>query len=167
MTGQLPTAARVRELFAYDASTGVFTRRVRTSNRINVGDVAGVQDRKGYLLLRVDGVIYKAHRVAWLYVHGDWPQGLIDHINGNTSDNRIANLRDVSRAANMQNLKRAMRTSSTGMLGVHRNPGAVKPFKARIVANGVPRHLGVFDTAEEAHEAYLSAKRELHQGNTL
>jgi hypothetical protein len=96
--------------------------------------------------------------------HGAWPDGCIDHINGQKADNRISNLRKVTHAVNMQNQHRAARTSKTGLLGV-------SPNKTRFVANinvdGRRVYLGSFATAHDAHSAYLSAKRELHAGCVL
>lgn len=77
------TAERLRELLEYDEDTGVFKRKARTSNRISIGDIAGSSDAKGYVCIRVGGKTYKAHRLAWLYVYGEWPTGEIDHINHN------------------------------------------------------------------------------------
>ena len=87
------TAARLRELLQYDPETGVFTRLVKTSNGIKVGDVAGTADARGYILIRVDGWLHLAHRLAWLHMTCEWPKGMIDHINGVRDDNRWSNLR--------------------------------------------------------------------------
>ena len=83
------TAERLREVLDYDPDTGVFTRKVRTASSVKVGDVAGSLNGKGYIRIRVDGRLYFAHRLAWLYVHGEWPVDQVDHINGIKNDNRI------------------------------------------------------------------------------
>jgi hypothetical protein len=111
--------------------------------------------------ISLDNIYYRAHRLAWLYVHDVWPDDQIDHINGCRDDNRIANLREVTNAQNMQNLHRPHSRNTSGYLGVHfvreRNR-----WGAQIRDNGRKRNLGHFATAEEASAAYLAAKRELH-----
>lgn len=104
------------------------------------------------------------HRLIWVYAYGQEPEGVIDHINGVKTDNRLANLRDVPQRVNMQNQTRAHRQSSTGVLGVF---PAGRRFISKISVDGLQRELGRFDTTAEAHAAYIAAKRQLHQGNTL
>lgn len=149
--GPALTAVKLRELLDYDETSGIFTRRVRTSNRIKAGDRAGTPDANGYCCIRLEGATHKAHRLAWLYVHGVWPSGEIDHINGVKSDNRIANLRDVTKSVNQQNRRRVRGYNRDG-----------KQWKAQIRADGVTHHLGCFKTEDEAHRAYLAAKERLH-----
>lgn len=159
------TADRLRELLHYDPETGLFTCQVRTGSRSKVGEVTGCSDGNGYLQIRILGRSYRAHRLAWIYVHGCWPARDIDHINGVRDDNRIANLRDVTRSINMQNIRTATAgNKSSGLLGVS---VAKLRWKAMIRVNGRNEHIGVFDTPELAHEAYLSAKRKHHLGNTI
>jgi hypothetical protein len=85
-------AARLRELMHYEPETGRVVRRTATRGH-RAGAVAGCTRRDGYQVISIDGYRYLAHRLAWLYVHGAWPDGDLDHINANPSDNRIANLR--------------------------------------------------------------------------
>jgi hypothetical protein len=162
------TAERLRELLAYEPGTGLFTWRVdRCLNRIvKAGMVAGsTHTTYGYVYIGVDGRNYRAHRLAWLYVHGAWPEHEIDHINGLPADNRIVNLRDVTSSANKQNLRRAKSSNkSSGLLGVQKKRNR---WYAHITVRGRQRHIGVFDTPELAHAAYLFAKRQSHEGNTL
>lgn len=157
-------STRLRELLYYDASTGVFTRRVTTSPKAQAGTVAGGLDGKRHWVIRVDSRRYQAHRLAWLYVYGKWPDGDVDHINGDGADNRIANLRDVSHATNMQNQRQARRTNTSRYLGVTKKRNK---WQAYITAAGKPQYLGVFDTPEEAHAAYVEAKRQQHAGCTI
>lgn len=159
-----PTAARVRELFFYDAETGVFTRIVPISERDPAGKVAGSLQTQGYQQIRVDGGRYLAHRLAWLYVHGEWPKGVIDHINGIPLDNRIANLREADIQINAQNLHKARSDSLTGIQGITK---VWNRWRAQIHIDGSSRYLGSFATPEEAHAAYVAAKREIHPGCTL
>lgn len=155
----------------YDPETGLFRWRLDIRGGRNnallkarAGDVAGFPDGYGYWAMSVGGIRTSGHRVAWLYTTGEWPESDIDHINGRRSDNRWSNLRLASRSVNMQNLKGPHKDSSTGYLGVERKR---ERYAARICINGKKRSLGVFDTAAQAHEVYLAAKRRLHEGNTL
>jgi hypothetical protein len=113
----------------------------------------------------VDGKEYRVHRLAWLHVHGVWPSAEIDHIDGIRTNNAIANLRDVDRATNCQNMRKALPANKgSGLLGVY--PSDNK-WRARITVNNRAVGLGTFDSKETAHEAYLAAKRTLHGGCTI
>lgn len=157
------TAERLREVLDYDPDTGVFTRKVRTGN-VKIGDVAGSFNGKGYIRIGIDGRLHRAHRLAWLYVTGEWPKDQIDHINGDRGDNRLANLREVNNAENQHNLRKARADNTTGFLGVSPRYGK---FRAYIMVDGKNKHLGCFPTPEAAHAAYLEAKRGLHPFGTL
>jgi hypothetical protein len=157
------TQARIQELLHYDPETGVFTRK-KPGPGIAVGQVCGTVDQEGYVRARVDMKTYGVHRLAWLYVKGQFPAGEVDHINGNRRDNRIENLRDVSKASNLQNQKRAQAGSRSGLLGAYYNQGK---WRAAIQTNGMNKNLGNFNTPEEAHQAYLAAKRVLHSTCTI
>lgn len=154
------TAERLRELLHYDSETGVFTNRVSRSPKAQAGMVAGSQDQNGYLLIRIDWKLHRAHRLAWLYVYGEWPKGLLDHRNRIKSDNRITNLRPADKVLNGQNRAAAQSNNETGFLGVCRHFDG--HFRAVIQHDGRQRHIGLYDTPEEAHAAYLEAKRRLH-----
>lgn len=160
------TRERLAALLKYDPETGAFTRLV-SSGRGGAGGIAGSPDRNGHIQITVDRRRYAAHRLAWFYVTGEWPEGVIDHRNGARSDNRFNNLRDISQEANTQNLVRATRRNQCGLLGVRRNRSRLNPWSAVIVARGQFKHIGVFPTPEAAHAAYVTAKRQLHEGNTL
>jgi hypothetical protein len=161
------TQSRLQQLLDYDPDTGLFKWKIANSKRVRVGDVAGSPSIKGYVLIGVDGSVYRGHRLAWLYVYGEWPKHYIDHINGVVTDNRIENLRDVSTMVNMENQKAApSHNKSCGVLGVSREKNHRK-WRAVITTEGRQRHIGYFDTIEEAHEAYLAAKRQLHVGCTI
>jgi hypothetical protein len=153
------TAERLREYLSYDSETGVFSKRGKS--------VGFLVPPKNYMRIYVDKRQWLAHRLAWLYVHGVWPAGQIDHINGIKIDNRIANLRCVSPAENMQNILRAKSyNKSSGLLGVTWAERE-KKWKAQISVGGISRHLGYADTPDAAHEIYLESKRKLHQGCTI
>lgn len=162
-----PDADRVRELFQYDAAEGALTWRIFRGGKLP-GERAGSLKSNGYRYVSVDRTKYGEHRVIWLYVHGVWPIGDVDHIDGDCGNNRIANLRDVPKQMNMQNLRRAHKDSISGFLGVGKQKyDSGRPWVANIMVAGKQTHLGSFSTPEEAHACYLRAKRELHPGNTL
>lgn len=163
MKNQTLSAERARELFAYDPETGNLVWRV-DRYRVKKGDVAGHLQPDGYRKIRIDQAPYWAHRVVWLVVHGEWPHHTLDHINGNPSDNRLQNLRDRSFRSNQENQRRAHKNSKTGVLGVYPSKGR---YVASITVDWVSKRIGTFDTTEEAHQAYLGAKRELHAGCTI
>ena len=161
------TAALLRTLFHYNQETGIFIRKVKTSPRSKVGVPMGTQSGSGHLQIRFNGAKHLAHRLAWLYVHSKWPEQNIDHINGDPADNRIANLRDVSASINAQNQRSATKKNKRSMLlGAHFHAQSGK-FLAHIRLNGVARHLGSFDTEQEAHEVYVAEKRRVHEGCTI
>ncbi len=160
------SAKRLHELLNYSPDTGVFTRRVRTSQGNRAGDVAGGPHNAGYWNISVDGRRYLAHRLAWLYVHGEWPPSEIDHIDGNRNNNQIANLRIASRSLNQQNRTRPTKHNQLGVLGVYYSKRRGR-FVASLRNEGRNVHVGEFATAAEAHDAYVSTKRVLHSGCTL
>ena len=121
---------------------------------VNTGDRAGSVLRDGYRQVKVNGKQYREHHLVWLWHYGYLPKE-IDHINCIRDDNSIENLRECSRAENMQNRKIPMKTNTVGVLGVTRH---YNKFRAAITRNGVKTHLGLFDTAEAAHRAYVSAQ---------
>lgn len=154
------TQDRLHELLHYDEATGHFTRKVTTAARAVAGTVAGDVDSKGYWRLRVDCKRYLAHRLAWFYVHGEWPEE-IDHKNRVRTDNRLSNLRSADRFMNKHNTKCHKDNLST-LKGVSFHAPS-KRWRARIHVNGGELWLGAFDTPEEAHGAYVEAARK-HYG---
>lgn len=155
------TQEKLKELFNYNPEEGVFTRKKRTSNRIKVGDKAGYLHPGGYIKIRTDNgnKISFAHRLAWIYHYGVNPDSEIDHINGIRTDNRISNLRLATDKQNAENRHSAPSNNKTGLLGV--SPIGNR-FMANISNNHKQIYLGCYKTPEEAHHAYLSAKRQLH-----
>jgi hypothetical protein len=146
---------RVKQVLNYDAETGIFTWKVKTSPRTVVGREAGCICSDGYKRVRIDGRLYLAHRLAWFFVNGVWAEKFIDHINGDKSDNRVSNLRPADQFQSARNTERH-KDSRSGLKGVHwDNTG--KKWGARICANRVNYYLGNFDTKEEAAEAYKKA----------
>ena len=151
------TAERLQELLHYDPETGIFTRKVRTARRVKVGDVAGCQNGSGYLLITVCSRLYLAHRLAWLHTYGVWPKDQIDHINRIRTDNRIANLREVSHKQNGQNRSKSS-TNTSGHPGVCWNKQRSK-WVATITHNKKDIHLGLFKSLEEAVSARKAAEK--------
>ena len=160
-----PTQAQVRKALSYDPETGLFVWKIKPAKNRESGGIAGGISSNGYWRISVYGVRRTAHRIAWLYVHGEWPKQDIDHINGVRTDNRIDNLRVVSRSINLQNQRTAKsHNKSTGILGAY---PAGNRFTSRIQVFGQDIYLGCFETAQQAHMAYIKAKRKYHKGNQL
>lgn len=155
----------VRQRFSYDPLTGQLTWREVKRNRAAkrwIGKPAGSKNQHGYVQVQVDGRMYQAHRLIWLYVYGEIPE-YIDHVNGAREDNRLANLRACRAFENQQNRKRHENTT-TGYTGVIVDKRRGK-FVAKIGFLGKQKHLGSFNTPQEAHAAYLAAKRSIHTFN--
>ena len=153
---------RLREVISYDPTTGIFEWKGDNHGNRRHGDIAGHLDkRRGIRQIYIDGILYLAHRLAWLYFYGQWPEDQIDHINCNPSDNRICNLRESTQAENTRNTRIA-KNNSSGYKGVSRHPNTTK-WRARITYLRVEYHLGLFDTAEEAYAAYCAAAKRLHK----
>ncbi len=167
MAAAILTQARLRELLDYNPETGVFTWRVSRRGHRKAGDEAGYLQRNGYVKITLDQRRVMAHRLAWLYAHGVWPLQQIDHINGDPSDNRLANLRDVAPQTNSENERKARRRKNGGtLLGAHWST-TWKRWKSSIISSGKSLHIGWFDTEQQAHEAYVATKRRLHAGCTI
>ncbi|WP_129241243.1 HNH endonuclease signature motif containing protein [Achromobacter veterisilvae] len=161
----LSLAERLRTVLSYDPNTGIFTNRTDRP-LAKAGCPAGSPDKYGYLQIFFEGKNCKAHRLAWLYMAGDWPAGNIDHVNGSRSDNRWSNLRVGSQALNAQNLRGPRRDNMIGLLGVSLDKRR-GTYRAQIMVDGKSRHLGTFGDPQSAHQAYLKAKRTLHPGCTI
>ena len=149
------SAKRLRKLLNYAPATGVFRWRVRRG-RNNVGTVAGsIHPPKGYRVICIDGKIYRANRLAWLYMTGKWPKLEIGYINHKTSDARWANLRAMTPS------QRGAATRTRNKLGV-RGIWITKSGKyvARIKVAGKKKYLGLFDTIEKASVAYTRAAKD-------
>lgn len=159
------TIDRLREVLSYDRATGVLRWVKDQSPRHHTaGRAAGTVASNGYLVLSIDGKQYKAHRLAWMHVHGQWPKGPIDHRDHNKQNNALKNLRDATNSINSQNRIAPQKRNSSGYLGVWKNRNK---WAAKIMYEGRATHIGTFDTPQEAHQAYVAAKRIHHPGNTL
>lgn len=158
------TLSRLREVLDYDVETGWFTWKVKTAKNTIVGQRAGTEfdqiGGKKRRKIRIDGRAYLEHRLAWLYVHGEWPSGQLDHVNGDPRDNWIDNLRVATNAQN--NWNKAWRGRNvSGYRGVSYDKDR-NQFYARIRVNDKKMFLGRFNTAEDAAEAYIFAALEHH-----
>ena len=160
------TQELLKENLSYNQESGFFIRIKKTANSVNIGDIAGTLHSDGYIYISVIGKKIPAHRLAWLYVYGSFPNNEIDHINGIKNDNSLINLREATRLENMQNQRKAHKDNPTGLLGVSFNKKLMK-FTAQIHINGKQKKLGVFDTKESAYLSYLEAKNNIHKFNTI
>lgn len=154
----------LRETLSYDRDTGVLTWRISPCGRVKAGDASGTPDQDGYLRTTLFGKKRRNARLAWQHATGEVPSGVIDHINGDKTDNRIGNLRDVGHSVNSQNRRSASGRSQTGILGVVKSG---RKFKAVMTLNGASQHLGTYATPQEAYEAYVATKRAVHPGCSL
>lgn len=161
-------ASYVNSVLSYDPAYGVFKWLVDVGRygRIKAGSEAGGIDSNGYVLIRLLGHRYSAHRLAWFYVFGQWPKEQIDHINGCRSDNRIDNLRPASHLLNAQNIHRLQSNNTSGFMGVSWHKGT-KRWVAQMWINRKNTTLGYFADPAEAGAAYIEAKRKHHIGCTI
>lgn len=160
------TSSQLRAAVEYDPATGLF-RRTKKTRRGSLDWIAGTPNNWGHFRVSINGSLYLAHRLAWLYMTGEWPAKEIDHINCEKSDNRFVNLREADDAITTQNRRSVTRTKkSCGLLGAYKSKSR-KPWMAIIGVKGRSIYLGLFDTAAEAHAAYIGAKRLHHKGCTL
>lgn len=149
--------ALVRELLDYDPETGLFRWRKTPANGVKVGDVAGYDNGQGYRKITIKGRHFRAHHLAWAMMHGEYPDGVVDHINGIRDDNRIVNLRLATHSQNSQN-RRCHQNNRAGLKGVSWR-ARERRWHAHIRVDGKLLHLGYFATAEEAHAAYAAAAK--------
>lgn len=151
------TQEKLKEKIVYFPNTGKF-------HNAKTGREVGTADKRGYVKILVNGKSYRAHRLAWLYVHGNFPKNEIDHIDGDRSNNKLKNLRDVTRAVNCMNMPKTDR-NTTGFKGVdYFKPAQL--YRSRIVKDGKRLFLGYFKTPEEAYKAYCDAGN-LHHGDNF
>ena len=166
------TQERLKELLHYDPDTGDFTWKYRYDmpkqwNTRYANKKSGCIHCEGYIRIRINEKKYLAHRLAILWMTGKFPKKQVDHVDGIKDNNKWNNIREATHSENQQNQKKAHKDNkSTGLLGVCFKK-IDKKYYSRIYVNNKSKFLGYFKTAQEAHEAYLKAKRELHEFNTL
>lgn len=155
------TIETLRGVLDYDKETG----EMIWLGKCLEGKPAGCRRKDGYVVIRINGVLLYRHRLAWMHAYGIEPTYTIDHINGVKGDDRIANLRDIPTEINSQNQRKAKsENKSSGYLGVQKNHGG---WQGHITIKGKRHLLGTYKTPQEAHQAYLVAKRRLHEGCTI
>lgn len=160
------TQDRLKELLSYDPVTGVFRWAKPTNSRTNVWDIAGGvkpkykhkhKNRTQYLVITISRKLYFAHRLVWLYMYGKWPQHQIDHIDGDSLNNCIANLRDVTRTENQKN-RRLAKNNTSGVTGVVWNSTRNR-WHAKMKVEGKYIHLGSFADICSAVKARLAGEK--------
>ena len=156
----------LRQLLEYNPVTGIFIWLVKRK-KMNPGDVAGHVNKKGYVKISINDKAYSAHRLAYLYMMGEWPPELMDHRDGNKTNNRWSNIRPATPLVNAQNVHRVSKRSKLGILGVSPPQKGRRRFKASIQHLGAAIHLGYHDTPEQAKRAYIEAKQRFHGGFVL
>ena len=163
MRDNIITPNRLKELLNYDNELGVFTWIKPTSNIVKAGQLAGTPHSMGYTTIKLDRYLYLAHRLAWFYVHGSWPNE-IDHIAHNKTNNKISNLRDTSHSDNMKNQK-IRNTNTSGINGVYWDASRGK-WASSIHVKNRNIHLGRFVDIEDAKKARSDAdKKYLYHQN--
>ena len=148
----------IKEHLDYNPSNGLFTW-LTDRKKVKSGDIAGTYDKDGYLIITFNRKIYKAHRLAWFYVNGFFPQKTIDHINRNRSDNRIENLREATHLQQMKNISNSI-TNKSGFPGVFWSKSA-KKWQAQFSFNKRRYHVGLFDDALEASMKRIEMKESM------
>lgn len=149
-----PSIDQLRAALQYDPDTGSIVWKAQFGKSV-VGAEAGTFHTRGYRQIKFKGRIMKAHRIAWALHYGEWPSKGIDHIDGNPSNNRIENLRNVEQSENVKNMKRPVH-NKTGVVGVTKCPGK-KPWLATIQVNGKTKNLGYYSDFDEAVAARKAA----------
>lgn len=149
----------LKDISQYDEHSGLFTWKIKPTNSVNIGDIAGTIDSDGYILIGFDNVSYKAHRLVFLWVWGNIPE-YVDHIDGVRSNNRWCNLRSTTKGGNSRNQKISIRNTS-GIKGVNWKSSAGK-WRAYVAVNGVQQHLGYFEDKYEAEKVVKKKREELH-----
>lgn len=154
----LPSQATLKKLFTYDEESGVFTNRVTRCNRAKAGDVAGSVNTSGYRYIEIDGIKYRAHRLAFKYVHGVDPSDQVDHINGRRDDQRISNLRDANHVENGRNRKlhKGNKSGTTGVIW----RAHIGKWLAQIAVEGKQKHLGYYACLDDAIAVRKAAELE-------
>lgn len=155
------TQAAMKQLLHYDPATGIFTRLRGGRWNQNAGIVAGTKNKNWYIRIYLMGAYHHAHRLAWLYMTGEWPAAQIDHINRDKADNRWCNLREATPRQNLAN-KGAQANSNSGVRGVHYYNARDKWVPYIQAPTGKLKRLGYYDTMEEARAVRIAAAKALH-----
>lgn len=151
------TQSKLKTELNYNPDTGIFIR-IKAKPKVKIGDIAGFLNKKMYVALRLNGKTYMAHRLAWLYMTGSWPENQIDHINGIRDDNRIINLRQATQSENLRNTK-IRKDNAAKIKGINIHKGR---WIARCQIENKRVNLGSFDTKQQAKKAYDDYAKENH-----
>jgi hypothetical protein len=155
------TYEKLHEILSYDRETGIFTWKVKTAQRVHIGQRAGsTSSGDGYEMISINNKLYKSHRLAWLYEMGSFPDVEIDHINRIRTDNRFCNLRLASKKQNMENTT-TRKDNKSGMTGVSWSK-ATKKWRAYVTHNRKQMHLGTFESKEDAINMANNKRKELY-----
>lgn len=154
------SAGHLRNILDYNPLNGEFRWKIAPISTVRVGQIAGRLTRLKYRQISIKRKRYYAHRLAWLYVNGEWPAAILDHINQNRDDNRIDNIRESTSSKNGYNQGRH-RNNKSGFKGVYLRKASQK-WSAQIKVNTKSIFLGVFSTPEEASNAYAAASKKYH-----
>lgn len=152
------TQEYLKEIFDY--KDGNLFWKKRTGPRSKINEIAGHLRKNGYVQVILHRKIYVAHRLIWLWIHGEWPKNEVDHIDGNKSNNKIENLRDVTKSQNQQNRLKT-RQNTSGYKGVFFHARSNK-WIAKITLNKKQNYLGYFSSPLDAHNAYCEAAKKFH-----
>lgn len=163
-TIKLPTQAQIKELLHYDPETGVLRWKTARSSRVKPFGVAGYKDTNGYIKIQINGVNFRGHRIAWIYMTGEWPQNEVDHKNGVRDDNSWGNLREATRKQNCENLPLATKNKS-GFRGVYFDKKR-KKWIAQISSNRKVFNLGGYESPQEAYSVCLLKRAEMFSHDT-
>ncbi|HBY9796140.1 TPA: hypothetical protein MJA66_14730 [Klebsiella pneumoniae] len=151
---------RLDELLDYSPDSGLFTWKVNRRGKAKSGCIAGSKNGQGYIIIKIDGKFYFAHRLAWLVTHGTFPVNMIDHIDGNRENNKINNLREATDEQNMWN-SAAGKNNKTGVKGVSWD-GRRKRFRASISIKGKNKEIGSYLSLKDAESAIKDYRLKLH-----
>jgi hypothetical protein len=153
------TQKQLKEVLKYYPGSGIFRWRI-SSGRKKKGEIAGYKNPRGYIQIQIDGELHYAHQLAFLYVHGYFPENQIDHIDRDPSNNKINNLREVSRQCNLRNTGNPA-NNTYGIKGVVWDKNANK-WMAQICTNGKRKYLGIYKNFDDAVMARYQAEKELN-----
>ena len=156
------TQEYLQSILHYDKDTGIFTWLQLLSKKIKTGNIAGTYNNKKYRQICINGKSYKAHRLAWFYTHGSWPN-IIDHINGIVSDNSLNNLRNGTQREN--NINRSIHRG--GKLPGFQYDKKCDKYQSKIRIGYKNKHIGYYNTKLEAYEAYVSMAWIINEVNKL
>lgn len=155
----------MRSYINYDPDTGLFLY-FRSRGKMKAGQMAGTKNKWGHIEINFKQKKYQAHRLAWRFHYSECPNGIIDHINREESDNRICNLRLSTCLENMHNRDKPHPINKTGLIGANFKKKTGK-WSSQIRFNYKIINLGSYDTAEQAHQAYMKEKSKLHKAYAL